>query len=140
MRLVLDTNVVLSGLLWNGVPAQLLDAAKIGEIEIFTSTFLLAELAGILTRAKFAKALAATGLSREELVLGYAELATLIVPAPIPLTIAADPSDDQVLACAVAANADMIVSGDKHLHSLGGQYNGIRIITPTGMAMMIEAG
>ena len=140
MRLVLDTNVVLSGLLWNGVPAQLLDAAQIGEVEIFTSAFLLAELAGILTRAKFAKALAATGLSREELVLGYAELATLVVPVAIPLTIAADPSDDQVLACAVAASADLIVSGDKHLHSLGGQYNGIHIVMPAEMARIIEAG
>ena len=122
------------------MPAQLLDAARIGEIEIFTSAFLLAELAGILTRAKFSKTLAATGLSREELVLGYAELATLVVPVTIPLTIAADPSDDQVLACAVAAKADLIVSGDQHLHSLGGQYNGILIITPIEMAKIIEAG
>lgn len=140
MRLVLDTNVALSGLLWNGVPAQLLNAAQIGEIEIFTSAFLLSELAGILSRAKFAKALAATGLSREDLVLGYAELTTLVVPAAIPPTITADLTDDNVLACAVAASADLIVSGDKHLHSLGGQYNGIRIVMPAEMARMIEAG
>jgi putative PIN family toxin of toxin-antitoxin system len=140
MRLVLDTNVVASGLLWYGAPAQLLDAAQIGEVEIFTSAFLLAELAGILTRAKFAKVLAATGLSCEELVLGYAELATIVAPAAIPPIIVADPSDDQVLACAVAASADLIVSGDKHLHSLGGQYNGIRIVIPAEMARIIEAG
>ena len=82
MRLVLDTNVVASGLLWNGIPSALLDAAQIGEVELFTSTHLLAELAGILTRAKFVKALAATGLPREELVLGYAELAAIVQPAP----------------------------------------------------------
>lgn len=62
------------------------------------------------------------------------------VPKTISLTIAADPSDDQVLACAVAASADLIVSGDKHLHSLGDQYNGIRIVMPTEMARIIEAG
>lgn len=140
MRLVLDTNVVASGLLWDGTPARLLDAAQVGEIELFTSTHLLAELAGILTRAKFAKALDATGLPREELVLGYAELATIVVPAVIPPTIAADLSDDQVLACAVAANVDLIVSGDKHLHSLGGQYNGIPIVRPADAVRMIEVG
>lgn len=140
MRLVLDTNVALSGLLWNGVPAQLLEAARIGEVEIFTSTFLLAELAGILARDKFSKVLAATGLSREELVLGYAELATLVVPKAISPTITADLTDDNVLACAVAASADLIVSGDKHLHSLGGQYNGIRIVMPAEMARIIETG
>jgi putative PIN family toxin of toxin-antitoxin system len=82
MRLVLDTNVVASGLLWGGVPEQFLDAAQAGEFELFTSKHLLAELAGILTRGKFAKALAATGLPREELVLGYAELATIVTPGP----------------------------------------------------------
>ena len=138
MRLVLDTNVVVSGLLWNGIPSALLDAARIGEIELFTSTRLLAELAGILTRAKFAKALAAIGLPREALVLGYAELAAIVQPAPIPLAIAVDPSDDQVLACALAASADLIVSGDKHLLALGGQYQGIPIVTPTQAVPIID--
>ena len=138
MRLVLDTNVVASGLLWNGIPSDSLDAAQIGEIELFTTTHLLAELAGILTRAKFAKALAATGLSREALVLGYAELAAIVQPAPIPLTIAADPSDDQVLACALAADAELIVSGDKHLLGLGGKYQGIPVVTPAQAVRMID--
>ncbi len=140
MRLVLDTNVVVSGLLWNGAPARLLDAAQIGELELFTSARLLAELAGILSRAKFAKALAAASLPRKELVLGYAELTTVIAPSAIPPTIAADPSDDQVLACALAANADLIVSGDKHLHSLGGKYEGIRIVRPAEAMSLIQAG
>lgn len=139
MRLVLDTNVVASGLLWGGAPAQLLDAAQVGEIELFTSRPLLAELSNILIRSKFANAIAATGLPSDELVLGYAELVTVVEPALIALTIVEDPSDDQVLACAIAAHADLIVSGDKHLHSLGGQYKGITIIRPAEAARMIEA-
>lgn len=75
----------------------------------------------------------------DELVLGYAELATVVEPAQIALTIVEDPSDDQVLACAIAAHADLIVSGDKHLHSLGGQFKGITIIRPAEVARMIEA-
>ncbi|MDP4029004.1 MAG: putative toxin-antitoxin system toxin component, PIN family [Gallionella sp.] len=84
MRLVLDTNIVASGLLWNGTPARLLDAAQAGAIEIYTSRILLAELTRILKRAKFAKAIAANGVGLEGLVLGYAELATLVEPVPIP--------------------------------------------------------
>lgn len=140
MRVVLDTNVVASGLLWNGPPAKLLDAAQVGEVELFTSAPLLAELAGILSRAKFAKALAATGLPLEELVLGYAELATTVVPADIAPTIIADPADDQILACALAAGADLIVSGDKHLHSLGNHYQGIDIVRPGEAMQIIEGG
>lgn len=137
MRLLLDTNVVASGLLWDGAPARLIDAARLGDVELVTSRALLGELARILGRAKFARAIAATGLSGEELVVGYGELTTVLKPAPIPPTIAADPSDDQVLACAVAAEADFIVSGDRHLLGLGGQYQGIPIVAPAEMLAII---
>lgn len=129
MRWVLDTNVVASGLLWNGTPAQLIDAAQTGEIEIFTSRVLLAELTRILRRAKFAKALAASGLSLDELVLGYAEVAQVVQPVSIARVVPADPDDDHVLACALAAQADLIVSGDSHLLGLK-EYRGIPIISP----------
>lgn len=127
MRLVLDTNVVASGLLWNGAPAQLLDAAQADEVELFSSRVLLAELTRILRRAKFAKALAASGLSLEELVLGYAELVTLVTPANIPPTILRDPDDDHVLACTVAANAELVVSGDRDLLEIK-TFREIRIV------------
>ena len=129
MRLVLDTNVVASGLLWDGRPAQLVDAAQTGEVELFTSRVLLAELARIFRRAKFARAIAASGTSLEDLVLGYAELATLVTPAPIPPTVLTDPDDDHVLACALASNAELIVSGDRDLLSLK-TFRGISIVTP----------
>lgn len=137
MRLVLDTNVVASGLLRNGTPALLLDAAQSGKLELFTSIHLLDELAGILTRAKFAKALAATCLPLEELVLGYSELANLVAHVAITPAVVDDPSDDHVLACAVAARADLIVSGDKHLHGLNGQYNSILIVKPAEAVRII---
>ncbi len=127
MRLVLDTNVVASGLLWNGAPAQLLDAARADEVELFSSRVLLAELTRILRRAKFGKAIAASGLSLDELVLGYAELVTLVTPANIPPTILRDPDDDHVLACTVAANAELVVSGDRDLLEIK-TFREIRIV------------
>jgi hypothetical protein len=107
----------------------LIDASKADEVELCTSRILLAELARILRRAKFAKAVSATGLSVDDLVMGYAELATLVTPTPIPPTILRDPDDDHVLACALAAAADLIVSGDKkHLLAIK-SYKNIPIIT-----------
>jgi uncharacterized protein len=67
MRIVLDTNVVTSGLLWGGLPARLLDAAQIGDVELLTTHELLAELSGVLQRTKFAKTIAATGMGSEDL-------------------------------------------------------------------------
>lgn len=56
MRLLLDTNTAISGLLWGGTPGRLIDAALAGEVELASSLALLAELQGVLCRAKFAKA------------------------------------------------------------------------------------
>jgi len=138
MRLVLDTNVVASGLLWDGRPAWLIDAAQANEVELFTSRVLLAELTRILRRAKFTKAIAASGASLEELVLGYAELAILVTPVPIPPTVLDDPDDDHVLACALAGNAELVVSGDRDLLWLK-TFRDIPIITPAEAMRIITA-
>ena len=55
MRLVLDTNAAVSGLLWHGNPGKLIDAAQAGSLTLYTSAPLLAELHGVLGREKFAK-------------------------------------------------------------------------------------
>ena len=63
MRVVLDTNVVASALLWGGTPERLIELAGEGTLEFFTSEALLAELAGILGRSKFAQKLRHQGIS-----------------------------------------------------------------------------
>jgi len=127
MRVVLDTNVVASALLWGGVPDQLLRAGRENRISLFTSTPLLAELTDILGRRKFEKKLAASGLTAEQIVDRYVALAMLVRPATIAPVILNDPDDDHVLSCAAAARADLIVSGDRHLLDLG-RYQEIRIV------------
>ena len=128
VRVVADTNTVISGLLWHGAPRHILDAARAGAIALYTSASLLAELAEVLPRPKFAQRLAQAHVTARTLVLGYAALAWLIAPATIGPVVAADPDDDAVLACAVAARADAIVSGDSDLLTLE-SYEGIPIIT-----------
>jgi putative PIN family toxin of toxin-antitoxin system len=63
MRLVLDTNVVASALLWSGIPRQLLQAAYERHVALFTCASLLAELADVLGRRKFAPKIAASGFT-----------------------------------------------------------------------------
>ena len=128
MRLVLDTNVVVAGFLWEGPPHRLVQHALDGVIDLVSSPALLSELEGILGRRKFAPRLAKQSLSLEGLVLRYGELAKLVHPAPIAPVVLADPDDDHVLACALATQADLIVSGDTHLLNLKA-YQGIPIVT-----------
>lgn len=128
MRLVLDTNTVLSGLLWQGNPGKLLDEARGGNVSIATTIALLAELRGVMVREKFARQLATRGLGVEDLFDGYSALATLVKEASIPATVLRDPPDDRVLAAALAANADLIVSGDDDLLSMG-SFRDMPIVT-----------
>jgi putative PIN family toxin of toxin-antitoxin system len=118
MRAVLDTNILVSGLLWSGPSRQILNAARRGAVQLFTTQVLLDELADVLRRDKFAARLEQAGVTSRTLVTGYAALAKVIEPQEIPPTILDDPDDDAVLACAIAANAQVIVSGDSHLLNL----------------------
>lgn len=129
MRVVLDTNVVASALLWDGNPERLIQAAEDERLQLFTSETLIAELAGILQRPKFATKLAEVNASPAEVVARYREIAEIVEAVPIEAAQLRDPDDAAVLACALAARADAIASGDDDLLALG-SYQGIGILSP----------
>lgn len=138
MRVVLDTNTLVSALLSpHGPPRRLLDAARERVFELCSSPVLMAELLDVVSREKFAKRFTQAGLTPLGIVSEIRRLATMAVPVSVPRVIAADADDDHVLACAITAQADLIVSGDKHLLGLGGAYQGIRIVTPAEAVPLI---
>jgi putative PIN family toxin of toxin-antitoxin system len=137
VRLVLDTNVVASAILWGGTPRVLLQAARDKRVELFTSTAMLAELTDILGRRKFARKIAASQLTIDQLVDGYAQLAALVRPVATP-RIAPDPDDDVVIGTALAAKADLIVTGDKPLLTVS-EHQGVRIVSVAQAIEIIEA-
>ena len=137
MRLVLDTNVVASAILWGGTPRLLLQAAREKRVELFTSTAMLAELTDILGRRKFARKIAASQLTIDQLVDGYAQLAALVRPAATP-RIAPDPDDDVVIGTALAAKADLVVTGDKPLLTVS-EHQGVRIVSVAEAIEVIDA-
>jgi hypothetical protein len=135
VRLVLDTNVVASALLWGGVPRMLLQAGREKRFELFTSAALLAELTDILARRKFDKKIIASTLTVDQLVDRYAALAAMVRPTPTA-RIAPDPDDDVVIGTALAAKADWIVTGDRPLLSVA-EYQGVRIVGVTQALQLI---
>lgn len=131
VRIVLDTNVVLSALLWRGTPYRLLDAIRQrGEVRLFTSPALLDELADVLTRPSATKRLAVIGRTAREVLADYVDAVEVVDPERVPRVVPDDADDDQVIAAALAAGADWIVSGDTDLLSMG-NHQGIPIITAT---------
>jgi len=137
MGVVADTNIVVSGLLWRGHPRRLLDAARDGIIELFTSPKLVAELEDVLDRKQFAARIEAARVTVSELVSGYAALATVIEAEAIEPVILADPDDDAVLACALAAQCEVITSGDNHLLALK-VHQEIRILTAAELLAVLS--
>ena len=127
MRIVADTNTVLSGLLWQGAPRRLLELAREGTVLLCTSLTLLAELAEVMARDKFARQVHAAGISAAELVENYGRLAEVVTPEPLPAAVSRDPDDDHILACAIAGKAELIVSGDKRHLLVLIEYQGIPI-------------
>ena len=130
LRLVLDTNVVVAGLLWNGPPRRLIELAIEGDaVELFSSAVLLDELAHTLGYSKFSARIATFGTSIAALVAQYMALVSLVAPVSVPRVVVNDADDDHVIAAAVAARAELIVTGDrKHLLPIG-SHQGIAIVT-----------
>jgi putative PIN family toxin of toxin-antitoxin system len=141
VRIVLDTNVVLSALLWRGTPHHLLAAIAKGSSEqLYSSTALLEELADVLTRPSATKRLGLIGKTAREVLADYVEAIELVEPASVPRVVVGDVDDDQVIAAAIAARADLIVSGDrKHLLPLG-SHQGIDIIDAAEALRRITSG
>lgn len=129
MRVVLDTSVWVSALLWLGLPHRLLELAETGALTLVMSPVLVEELRGVLARPKFASALATRSANVVELIQGVLAYVELYSAPALTGVVPADPDDDAVIACGLAAQAQWIVSGDEHLLSLG-SYEGIRIGTP----------
>jgi uncharacterized protein len=134
IRVVADTNVFISALMFGGLPGLFLDVAFSGAFQLVTSEVLLDELDEKL-RVKF-------GLSTEDADAVRRRLSDSAETASPQLTLDAvrdDPDDNRVLECAVAGKANYIVSGDRHLLRLTA-YDGIPVLTVRQFLSCMEAG
>lgn len=125
MKIVLATNVLVSGIFFSGPPGEILRAWSRGKArlvvtrEIFEEYWrVAAELRGGFPHVDVTRLV--------ELILVGAEICE---PAKLPHRVCADPDDDKFFACAVASGADVVVSGDKHLLKVSG-FRGISVMTP----------
>jgi putative PIN family toxin of toxin-antitoxin system len=115
MRVVLDTNIIVSAILFGGKPKEILDAALFGDFQLQISEPMIAELQGVLQRPKFGLSLKFT----QSIVSEITMLAEWVTPQRHFDLIANDPADNFIIECAIEAEADFIVSGDRHLLTLG---------------------
>ena len=135
MRVVLDTNVVVSALNFPGNERLVLEYGRRGRFELVLSPFILAEVEGVLTR-KF-------GWSEQrssQAVAMLRDAATIVEPIDRVEVVAGGHADNRVLACAAEAEADYLVTGDRrHLLPIG-EYEGIPIVRAPALVSLLEQG
>ena len=125
MKVVLDTNVFISGVFFSGPPNKILKGWRDGRFTLVLSPEILEEYQRV-----------AEALSKKYPPVDMTELLELIVveadmiqAGPLKEPVSADPDDDKFIACALASGARLIVSGDKHLLDVDG-YGGIEVLKP----------
>jgi len=138
MIIVLDTNVMVSALLsTEGPPAQVIDLWTAGTFDVATSDPLLDEVKRVLGYDKIKKHLGLSPGDIDRLLSGWRTISIVVDPEEELDVIDDDPDDNRVLVCAVAAEADYIVSGDQHLLDLG-EYQGIEVLPPAGFIVLMN--
>jgi len=133
-RVVIDTNVFISGLNFAGKPGEVLDLLIKGEIEVCVSPFILSELEGIL-KGRF-------GWEDEQVtkVLNLLKAKAVEVKPALRLSVIKDKdADNRILECAIEGKVDYIISGDRrHILPLK-EYAGVRILSPDEFLRLWEA-
>ncbi len=137
VRVVPDTNVYVSALLWTGNPHRLLLLAEAGELTLVTTPAIMEELREVMGRPKFRLRIRDLQTTVAELMESLLSVVEVIPDFAIEPVIKRDPDDDKILACAVAAQAEWLISGDDHLLSLK-RYKGIPILTPSRFSRIWE--
>jgi len=124
-KVVLDTNIIVSAFGWRGSPHQILRRCITGDFRLHLSPALLLETTRVLAYPKF-------GFNQsqiDEFAALVFEIATMVHPTFTVDIVTADPSDNRVLECAIAAGCPWIVSGDRHLLELSNLHE-IQVFTP----------
>jgi uncharacterized protein len=125
VKIVLDTNVFVSGVFFSGAPYQILEAWRDGIIQIVISPEILDEYhrVGEILAEDY------SNIDLKSMLKYVIQNSEFIIAQPLPETVCVDPDDDKFLSCALASECKIIVSGDKHLLKVSG-YQNITVLKP----------
>jgi len=125
LKIVMDTNVFVSGVFFSGPPSQILQAWQSGEFELVVSQEILDEyrrVGEVLAKER-------PNIDLNPILNFVIERAKVYKPVKLKEPVCEDPDDDKFFACALASGSEVIISGDKHLLKVSG-YGGIEVLKP----------
>ncbi|MBI4405784.1 MAG: putative toxin-antitoxin system toxin component, PIN family [Deltaproteobacteria bacterium] len=133
MRIVVDTNVLISGMFWGeGPPQQIIQAWLCGKVTVVASREILDEYRGVTARLSARKKLDVSKLLERLLMLVH-----FILPADLPAPVCSDSSDDKFIAAAFSGRAKYLVTGDKALLKVK-RFRQTVITTPTSFCRIAK--
>jgi len=127
MRIVLDTNVLISGVLFSGPPSQILSAWADGRLDLLATVDILAEYRRVATRLSKKY----PSVDVESVIDLVIRESRIVEPAPVADDACDDKDDVKFLACAISGQATCVVSGDRALLRASG-HGGVEVVTPRG--------
>src|SRR3989338_11530446 len=137
LKLVLDTNTLVSAFFWEGNEAELLRKIEQGNAKLYITNEILKEVEEVIKRPKFDKVMKNAGLTAGQIMQKIASLSHLVIAPKLNIKVCRDEKDNKFLECAESAKADYIISGDEDLLSLK-EYKGIPIVRTGRILQLLE--
>lgn len=135
MRVVLDTNVFVSGVFFTGPPYKILEAWRDGKLQLVVTQEILEEY----RRVGEALAEQFPGAKLRPMIEWVTMNAEVFPSQTMPEPVSGDPDDDKFIACALISRCKLIVSGDRHLLKISG-YRGVRVLKPSQFITQLLSG
>ena len=137
LKLVLDTNTLVSAFFWEGNEAELLRKIEQSKANLYITSEILKEVEDVIKRPKFDKVMKNAGLTPDQIMQKIVSLSHLVIAPKITVKACRDEKDNKFLECAESARVDYIISGDEDLLVLK-EYNGISIIRTWKILQLLE--
>ena len=137
LKLVLDTNTLVSAFFWEGNEAELFRKIEQGKANLYITIEILKEVEEVIKRPKFDKVMKNAGLTPDQIMQKIVSLSHLVIAPKLNIKICRDEKDNKFLECAESAKADYLISGVEDLLSLKA-YNGIPIVRTWKILQLLE--
>lgn len=133
MRITIDTNILVSALGWNGAEASVVEMVLESKLELYLSTEILSEFFRVVKYPKFRF----TDSEIDGFIGRLLSNSVIVNPSQPVKVIIDDPADNKILECALEGKSEFIISGDRHLLSLG-EYEGIKILRAVDFLKVLD--
>ena len=137
LKLVLDTNTLVSAFFWEGNEANLFRKIEQGKAKLYITGEILKEVEEVIKRPKFNEVMRKANLTPDQIIQKIVSPSHLVIALKFNIKVCRDEKDNKFLECAESAKADYLVSGDQDLLSLK-EYKGIQIVRTWRIFQMLE--